>query len=316
MSASAFSRNRTNVRNLVNLAWYRLNLSITSVLAPHKAVESAARLFSTPPRIEHTRRELEMLSTGTRYTVSSPRGDLAAWRFGRVDRAVVLLAHGWGGRGAQLRAFVPQLIDAGFQVVTFDQAGHGYSASERSSLVHFLEGIEAMVTDLEADGREVAGMIGHSLGAAAVGVWLNGNRRDLRAVLVAPPISVERYSGNFARRLAIAEPVRRAMQEYFERTLGRRWADFELPGSIANARAAALVIHDAGDREIPQACGIALARAWAGAKFLGTRGLGHRLVLRDAEVVRDAVDFITNRVTFAPPPAKGSAVYNAPSPIL
>ncbi len=316
MFTSTLSRNSTNVRYVISLAWQRMNLSITSALAPQKAVEVAVRLFGTPPLIEHTPRELELLSTGTRYTVASPRADLAAWRFGRADRPVVLLTHGWGGRGAQLRAFVPELLDAGFQVVTFDQAGHGYSDSESSSLVHFLEGIEAVVADLEANGRKVAGMVGHSLGAAATGLWLNGNRRELRAVLVAPPISVERYSGYFARQFGIAEPVRRAMQEYFERTLGRRWADFELPGSIARARAPALVIHDAGDREIPQAFGVALARAWPEAKFLGTHGLGHRLILRDAQVVRDAVDFITNRVSFAPPPERDGAAYNAPAPIF
>jgi hypothetical protein len=50
MSASAAAVNSTNVRNHVNLAWQRLNLAVSVVLAPDKAVERAVRLFTTPPR--------------------------------------------------------------------------------------------------------------------------------------------------------------------------------------------------------------------------------------------------------------------------
>lgn len=308
--------NSTNVRYAINLAWYRMSLAVTSALAPQKAVDTAARLFSTPPRFEHSARELELLSKGTRYAVRSKHGELAAWRFGRAEQPVVMLVHGWGGRGAQLRAFVPALLDAGYQVVLFDHVGHGYSERGEATLVHFWSDIDAVVQDLEAKGANLAGIIGHSLGAAAAGAWLNHTQREVRAVLVAPPTSVERYSGYFARKLGIPEPVRRAMQERFERTLGRRWSEFELPHAVAHVRAPALVIHDAGDREVLQAAGIALARAWPGARFAGTRGLGHRMILRDATVVQDAVDFIGDRVVFAPPPARGASAFGAPAPIL
>lgn len=316
MPASA-PTNSTNVRSVVSLAWLRMSLALASAFAPEKAVDKAARLFTTPPRFAHGARELELLATGTRYAVGSRHGELAAWRFGRTDSPVVVLVHGWGGRGAQLRAFVPQLLEAGYQPVLFDHTGHGLSAGREATLVHFWDGLEAIVAEAEARGARVAGVIGHSLGAAAAGAWLNQSRRhDLRAVLIAPPTSLERYSGYFARRLGIAEPVRRAMQERFERALGRRWAEFELPGSVAEVRAPALVIHDAADRDVPQSAGLALARAWPGARFLGTLGLGHRRILRAPEVVRDAIDFLGDRVVFAPPRAQGEAnAYAAPAPI-
>jgi pimeloyl-ACP methyl ester carboxylesterase len=317
MPASSTLTNSTNVRNAINFAWYRMSLAVTSALAPRTAVDQAARLFSTPPRHPHTARELELLSTGTRHEVATAFGAVAAWRFGRGDRPLVVLVHGWGGRGAQLRAFVPALLDAGYQVVTFDHVGHGYSEAAESTLVHFIAGLDAVVADVESRGARLAGLVGHSLGAAAAGAWLNRTRREARAVLVAPPTSVERYSGYFARKLGISESVRRAMQERFERTLGLRWSEFELPQAVAQVRAQALVIHDAADREVAQAGGIALARAWSGARFAGTRGLGHRLILRDPAVVQDAVDFLADRVVFAPPPARGErAAYGAPAPIL
>jgi pimeloyl-ACP methyl ester carboxylesterase len=313
---TALSINSTNVRNTIDFFWHRTSMAVTAALAPHKAVDMAARLFSTPPRFPHTARELELLATGTGYVVHSKHGDIAAWRFGNPSRPAVVLVHGWGGRGAQLRAFVPALLDGGYQVVLFDHIGHGYSASGEATLIHFWNGLDAVVSDLEANSTPVAALVGHSLGAAAVGAWLNATRRNLRAVLIAPPTSVERYSGYFARRMGIPETVRRAMQERFEQRLGRRWSEFELPHAVEKVNAAALVIHDAGDTSVPQSSGIALARAWRDARFVGTQGLGHRQVLRDPDVVRDAVDFITGRVVFAPPPARGAAAYGAPAPIL
>ena len=107
------------------------------------------------------------------------------------------------------------------------------------------------------------------------------------------------------------------MQSRFERRFGHRWEEFELPASVAKIEADALVIHDASDREVPPASGLALARAWRAAKFLPTRGLGHRLILRDATVVGDAVDFIADRVQFAPPPRRGEAsAFFAPAPLV
>jgi pimeloyl-ACP methyl ester carboxylesterase len=308
--------NSTNVRSSLLATLQRIELALATQLAPEKAVAIAARLFSTPPRFAHTSRELELLAGGTRYTVDSKEGELAAWRFGDRDRAAILLVHGWGGRGAQLGAFVPAFVEAGYQVILFDHVSHGASEGARATLVHFWNGLAAVVADAERAGIRIAGMIGHSLGAAAIGAWLNETRRELRAVLVAPPTSVERYSGYFARRAGIPERVRRAMQEHFERTLGRRWAEFELPGAVAHVRAPMLVVHDRGDAEVSFGAGLALARAWKGARLRATEGLGHNRILRDPEVVRDAVDFIANRVVFAPPPAKGErAPFQSPAPI-
>lgn len=316
MPTSTIAMNSTNVRNTLALGLVRLQLAVTSALAPAKAVETAARLFTTPPRHPHTARELELLATGERFEVATPKGAVVAWRFGARGRPVALLSHGWGGRGAQLRSFVPALLEAGYQPVVFDHLGHGASAGHESSLVHFTLGLEAVTQAIEQPGARVAAAIGHSLGAAALGAWLNQTRREMRVVLVAPPTSVQRYSGYFARRLGIPERIRSRMQQRLERRLGKPWKDFELPDSVARVRAQALVIHDAGDRDVAFSAGLSLARAWPDARLLRTHGLGHRGVLRDPSVVRDAIDYLAERVVFAPPPGRGEALaFSAPSPI-
>lgn len=251
--SSITSFNSTNVRNALALAWLRIELSAKSALAPHKAVDKAARLFTTPPRFEHTPPERALLAAGIRHDLRNSEQRIATWRFGPADRAAVVLCHGWGGRGAQLRAFVPALLDAGYQAIIFDHVGHGASEGREATLVRFVRGLDAVIHDVRLRGVAVAAIIGHSLGAAAATAWMNDTGDQLRAVLIAPPTSLERYSGFFARKLGIAESVRSQMQERLERRLGRRWSEFELPQSVANVRGEALVIHDDGDRDVAPA---------------------------------------------------------------
>ena len=325
MSPTTLTVNSTNVRRYeasrrrlptwMTLAPVRVKLGVASLLAPGCAADIAARLFCAPPRHAHTARERELLAAGSRFDVTVGFTRIAAWRFGRADRPAIVASHGWGGRGAQWRAFVPALLEEGYQVVVFDHAGHGHSEGHESTLVHFIDALDAVLREVEAQGVEIAALLGHSLGAAAVGAWLHRTGRDIPAVLLAPPSSVLRYSRLFARQLGIPERVRRVMQERIERRIGRPWTDFELPGSVANARSRALVIHDADDAEVPFAAGLGVARAWRGASLLRTQGLGHRAILRDPQVVRDALDFLQRRMVFAPPPQEGARVFHAPAPL-
>ena len=316
MTARSLALNSTNVRYGLTIAWERIALAIASAFAPQRAVERAAKLFATPPRFPHTAREVELLRTGRGLVVNVGLRRIAAWRFGAASAPAIVFSHGWGGRGAQFRHFVPALVASGYQAVVFDHEGHGHSEGTEATIIHFARAIEAVVATLEREKVPVAGLVGHSLGAAAVGAYLNASGRELRSVLVAPPISIERYSSHFARRLGIPERIRSAMQESWERRLGRRWQEFELPHSVAKVAAPALVIHDAGDADVPFAAGAALARAWRGARLVRTEGLGHTGILRDADVVRDTLDFLADRVRFPAPPREGErSPYREPAPI-
>lgn len=309
--------NSTNVRNMIVMMRNRMVLSISSALAPESAVRKAAKLFVTPPRFAHTPREEDLLRTGAPMDVEAPAGRLAAWRFGPGDRPAVVVSHGWGGRGAQLRSFVAPLVEAGYQVVLFDHAGHGFSEGSEASLVDFTRSLGAVVDAVEASGVQVRGLLGHSLGAAAVGAYLRTSGRDIRAVLIAPPSSLIRWSGHFARLLGLPERIRNEMQAYLERRMGVAWNELELPQSVASIKAPALVIHDARDRDVSFASGLAIARAWPDARLVRTEGLGHRAILKNAGVVQDAIDFLRAQVVFARPPACGErAAFTIPSPLL
>lgn len=313
----ALSFNSTTVRAYTETLAARLGLGLSVRLSPERAVAEAARRFLTPPPVTHRERDKAFLAQGRGFVVPSAGVRLAAWRFGEAHRPAVVLSHGWGGRAGQFQAFVPALVAAGWQAVVFDHAGHGRSEGKEASLVGFARALAAVVGAIESQGADVTGLIGHSLGAAAIPVFLRESGRTPRSVLVAPPASLVGYSSFFARRLGLSEALRARMQAQVEHRLGFAWRDIELPRGVASLASPALVIHDEDDRDVRLQAGLAIARAWPGARFVRTSGLGHSAVLRDAGVVRDAIDFLRDAVVFAPPPASGeTSAHSGPSPIL
>ena len=310
-----------NPRAMMQIA-QRTAMRMASAIAPRFAVRQAMDRFMTPPRFPQPEAENALLATAVSMDLATPMGNIRAWRFGEPAAPVILFSHGWGGRGAQFRSFVPALLSAGYQVMLFDHIGHGQSAGRKSSLVDFWRGLEGVLHAIDAQGYVLAGLIGHSLGGAAVASALRSMppASRLRTVLIAPPASVIRYSKFFARYLGISERIRDAMQWRFEQRTGVAWREFELPRSVERIAAKALIIHDRDDRDVGIDSGLAIARAWPDARFRETRRLGHNRILRDREVIQNVVDFLSNRVEFPRPPAVGERSpfernYNEPAPL-
>ena len=132
--ALSSSFNSTTVRIHASHLATRVGVSLATAVAPAWTARKVAQWFITPPRILHTPRELQTLANGTRLSIDSPMGKLAAWRFGGRTLPVIIASHGWGGRGAQFREFVPALLEAGYQVWLFDHAGQGYSEGKEAPI--------------------------------------------------------------------------------------------------------------------------------------------------------------------------------------
>ncbi len=317
--ALASAINSTIVRSHVILPLLRTTISIAVLIAPAWVARTAAKRFITPPHHAHTPPELRHLQNGRRVSIATPIGKLAAWQFGDRWRPAIIMSHGWGGRGAQLREFVPPLLDGGYQVWLFDHVSHGMSEGREAPITDFAKGLVAVVREAQAEGVAVSGFVGHSLGCAGIGIALRGELRDLqniRVVQIAPPASLIRYSRFFARMVGLPERIRAAMQWRLEQKIGVNWQEFEMPDAVAGLTAKALVIHDQNDRDVRIESGLTVARSWPDARFKRTFGLGHRKILRDQSVIAATADFLADRVEFlSPPPGDEWLSFPGPAPL-
>jgi pimeloyl-ACP methyl ester carboxylesterase len=274
-----------------------VRFAASALLFPELAGAAAERLFLTPPRRRDAAATALDLIDARSSIVEHKGRSIMTWRWGSRDAPAVVLAHGWGGHAAQMRAFAFPLLAAGYRVVTYDQPAHGVSEGRLSGLPDFAE----VLAEVSAQHGDVRALIGHSLGGTAAALALaSGKIRLQRVVLVSPPSDLVGYSRRFARWHWIPEPVRRSMQAEIEERYGVLWDDLELARLAPRLTAPALVIHDRDDRIVPWRQGARVARLWSGARLLATEGLGHGRILEDDAVTAAAADFIAGRSAVAP----------------
>jgi pimeloyl-ACP methyl ester carboxylesterase len=270
----------------LKMAPVRTAFAILGQAAPGLAATWALDLFFTPHGRRGSRRITALLSDARRFDVTLDGQRVAAWSWG--DGPAVYLVHGWAGVGGQLAAFVAPLLAGGFRVVSFDAPGHGASGGRRSSVVHFANALRELTA---REGKPHA-VIAHSLGAAAVVRALTQGLALERAVFVGPTGGPRDWSERFRTHLGVPPHVMAAMRERSERWLGASWEEFDVPRLARSQSAPLLVLHDRDDAEVPWSDGAAIASAWPGARLVTTTGLGHRRILRDEDVVRQAVAFV------------------------
>jgi pimeloyl-ACP methyl ester carboxylesterase len=193
-------------------------------------------------------------------------------------------------------SFVAPLLASGFRVVWFDQPGHGESGSSAVALPDFVRALEA----LAATHGPFTAAIGHSLGAAALGVALRRGIQLGRVVFVSPPASISEHAHNFARLLGITPPIRDAMRRQLEHRYGVRFADIDRIDELEQLSLPALFVHDRGDTEVPFEHTLRLSGRMPDARLIKTYGLGHNHVLREPSVVRAVVDFVSGNVAGVP----------------
>ena len=257
---------------------------LASRLVPGLARRQAEHLFTTPPRVPL--RQKGGISA-RRDTVVAGDRSIAVWQAGAPAAPAVLLAHGWGGRGAQMASFVAPLRDRGFRVVWFDQPGHGESDSGRVALPDFVRTIEA----LDASHGPFHAVIGHSLGAAALGIAMRRGFAPERVIFVSSPASLREHTGRFARALGIAPWVRDAMRKRLERRHGMSFDEIDRIEELETLAIPALLVHDRNDRQVPIENGQRLRHRIPGARLIVTHGLGHNRILREPAVVNAVADF-------------------------
>ncbi|HEY5898548.1 MAG TPA: alpha/beta fold hydrolase [Burkholderiales bacterium] len=284
-----------------------VRFAASALLFPELAGAWAERLFLTPPRHGGAAAGLDLIEARSSLLQHKGR-HIAVWRWGESDAPAVVLAHGWGGYAAQMRAFVFPLLSAGFQVIAYDQPGHGVSEGRLTGLPDFAD----VLGEIAWHYGEARAFIGHSLGAAAGALALAQGRVHFdKIVLISPPADLVGYSRRFARWHWMPEAVRRAMQSAIEERYGVLWESLEVSQLAPGLRSEALVIHDRDDRLVPWTHGAKIAQLWPGARLMSTDGLGHARILAADAVTRAAADFISGRSSITSL-AKGELPHPAP----
>ena len=269
-------------------------------LLPGLMGDFAYKLWFTPRRLPRPERETVLLETASEHFKIMHQGRaiaVHAWGQGPV----VLLLHGWEGRGAQLGGFVAPLVEAGYRVLCLDTPAHGDSEGSQTDA----EEIRQILVELAFNEDGFHAIIAHSFGGVAAAYAIGQGLPVEKLVLISPPSRLKTMLGIFRKHLAIPAAVMPRLYARIERRfpqMGRRVWDlvntdyhaekFDFPG---------LIFHDRDDRIVPLTQAELIANAWSASRLIVTRGLGHHRILRDAEVIRIAAEFIGPSITAIQP---------------
>src|SRR5262245_29320545 len=213
MSATfSLSRISTNVR-----------FSASALLFPELAGAWAERMFLTPPRThDAAATAIDLVDARSSFLEHKGR-HIAMWRWGSRDAPAVLLAHGWGGNAAQMRAFVFPLLRSGYRVIAYDQPAHGVSDGRLTGLPDFAD----VLAEVAWHHGKVEAVIGHSLGGAGAIIAMARGLRVRRVVTIGTSLDFSFFSRQFARWYWIPQRVLAGMQAAIEERFGVRWAELD-----------------------------------------------------------------------------------------
>lgn len=278
----------------------RLAFQLGGRLSPVMTGGIAYSLWLTPTRFKTPPSEKMALATAEIRSVQIDGRNIITYHWGDSG-PIVLLVHGWSGRGTQLGSFVEPLIKAGYRVLSFDAPAHGKSAGKKTNLFQVADTLVA----LQQHFGPFDSVISHSFGGPCVATAIQRGFKINCFVSIAPPANTLGLVEKFIGILRIPPKAGNNMIQRFEKAFGETiWEDVSMINTVKELEMPGLLIHDDNDSDIPWQEGHAVSQAWGNAEFMKTSNLGHRRILRDASVIESVVRFISDGKKLIPPEVK------------
>lgn len=262
-------------------------ISIISIFAPKLAAKIALRVFATPTRIPRPESEMEMFHLSRQFFLSN---GIAAFEWGNPKDPLVMLIHGWNGRGTQLSPFAKSLIEKNLRVVALDGPGHGISPGKMTNPSHYADFIINAQRELDPKGAQA--IIAHSFGGGCTVLAASRGLEVKSLVLVASPAFYDRVVQFFSKSLGLSKKSEEHFEKLITKFAGIHPKELNIGKIGSGLHLPIMVVHDEGDTAVNYLSATAIASTWPGARLLTTQGLGHRRILKDPKVLGEVADFI------------------------
>ena len=290
-------KNRTKVPLPMMLRLLRRAITLLNALSPALAGRLVSRIWFGAQRHKEPAREARWRASAQQVWLrpdpqqpdqQQPDQQLAVYVWGQQGPSVLLL-HGWSGRGTQMGAFAEPLQQAGYRVLAFDAPAHGRSSGRSTHIFQIIDALWAV----NSEYGPFHGVITHSFGSMVLARALRDGLQTERVVCISPPAQLRFLIDSFCETLQVPLAARQNFQARLEARFGKDiYSSISAENNVRELSIPALIIHDEDDRDVPLEQGRRLLEAWPGARLETTRGLGHRRILRDADTIQKAVDYI------------------------
>ena len=260
-----------------------------NLISTKAVVLYAAKLFTTPIKHRIPKRELEMDTNSIQQLIPVPsiNKSIMVYQYGKSDKKV-LLVHGWSGRGTQLFKIADALLKEGYATVSFDAPAHGKSPGNSSIMLEFI----ASIFELEKQFGPFEMAIGHSLGGMAVLNAVKSGFHTGKIVVIGSGDIVQDIIDDFIKKLQLKPEISIKLRDHFENKYDEAMDNYSAFKAAEAIEKPILVVHDENDYEVPVKAGINIHQHVKNGELMITKGLGHRKILGDANVIHKIIEFI------------------------
>lgn len=260
-----------------------------NLISTKAVVLYAAKLFTTPIKHRIPKRELEMDTNSIQQLIPVPsiNKSIMVYQYGKSDKKV-LLVHGWSGRGTQLFKIADALLKEGYATVSFDAPAHGKSPGNSSIMLEFI----ASIFELEKQYGTFEVAIGHSLGGMAVLNAAKSGFKTDKIIVIGSGDIVHEIIDDFIKKLQLKPVISLKLRAHFENKYNEAMDNYSAFKAAEAIEKPILVVHDENDYEVPVKAGINIHQHVKNGELMITKGLGHRKILGDANVIHKIIEFI------------------------
>ena len=262
-----------------------------SIICPRTAARIALSLFATPTRIPRPQSEKEWHRAAKKYFLSN---GTATFEWGDPTHPLVLLIHGWNGRGTQLASFASPLVALNYRVVAVDGPGHGESPGKQTNLSAYAQFIIDAQNELIGLNNSSQAIIAHSFGGGSSVLALSKGLKTRGIVLIASPAYYERVVSFFVRAMQLSKKSEEIFFLMVTKITGMHPRELNIGLIGSKLHLPALIIHDEDDTAVDYLSAKAIHTVWPASRLITTQGLGHRRILKDKNIISEVTAFIKN----------------------
>ncbi|MBD1577659.1 MULTISPECIES: alpha/beta hydrolase [Vibrio] len=259
-------------RSMVNVTT-RLHHTI----ARKHAIKTAKKLLLTPARLKAKNPDPQNLIRGK---VACEEGPLATYSLG--EGPVWLITHGWSGSTSQFFPLMEHIAAQGFTALAFDYAGHGESGGRYGHLPAFVNAMDAMADSVD----NIAGIVAHSMGSAAVLESKHRNLKDKPLLLVAPVV-------NYLDNLMLMIQRSGFSIKLFNEVISEVESQYQYPlqsidpqKRLIERQAPTMIVHDSEDKFANHSISVEMSEQSQWVDLISVQGYGHNRIMKADETMQ------------------------------
>ena len=272
------------------IRYIRTKFKLLSSISKKKAAAKAFELFCTPQN-RHKKPLPPIFLDGEKLQFTIHGNTVRGWRWNHPGIRKVLILHGFESSVTNFDRYIKPLTRKGYEVLAFDAPAHGRSGGKKITAPVYKDTIKKIH---ELYGP-VESYLAHSLAGLAVTLALEEipHTPDFRLALIAPATETSTAIDSFFHFLRLDPLVREEFENLILKAGGVSSGWDSIKRAMKKIKAKVRWYHDEDDDTTPLRDVMKVKEEnHPNLEFVITRGLGHRRIYRDNNVVKSIIDFL------------------------